>query len=99
MAVRTREEIIDAFSRRLGEDTGDEALALLEDVTDTLNDMETKAGTDWEQKYNDLDASWRKRYRDRFETGTDPAPGGDPGDPKSQKPMTFDELFSERKEN
>lgn len=94
MAVRTKEEIMDAISKRLGEDTSDEALALLEDVTDTFADMETKAGTDWEQRYNDLDASWRKRYRDRFETGTDPAPGGDPGDPKSQKPMTFDDLFS-----
>lgn len=94
MAVRTKEEIMDAISKRLGEDTSDEALSLLEDVTDTLADMESKAGTDWEQKYNDLDASWRKRYRDRFETGKDPAPGGDPGDPNSQKPMTFDDLFS-----
>lgn len=38
MAVRTREEIIAQISARMGDDTSDEAIALIEDVTDTLSD-------------------------------------------------------------
>lgn len=64
MAVKTRDEIMEAIRKRIGEDTSDEAISLLEDVTDTFADYETKAAdkTDWKAKYDEMDANWRKKY-------------------------------------
>lgn len=67
MAVRTSEELIKIVSDRIGDDNSDAALAILEDIADTLNSLESKKNEDWETKYNELDAEWRKKYRDRFE--------------------------------
>lgn len=103
MAVRTKEEILEAVRARLDDDTSDEAIALVEDITDTLRDYETRAGVDWEKKYMDNDVAWRQRYRDRFfgtgaaddETGQRPD-GPLPDDPpeEDKRPKTFEELFS-----
>lgn len=97
MAVRTREEILTAIRERLGEDTSDEALAIVEDITDTITDFENKAknnGENWEQKYKDNDAAWRKKYRDRFYSG---GKGDDDDDikPEPNKKLTFENLFKE----
>ena len=97
MAVKTREGIIAEVRARVGEQTDDETIAFLEDVTDTLSDLETKAkgdGTDWKTKYEENDAEWRKRYTERFyssEPDTDPEPPKPDDEPK---PKTFDELFT-----
>lgn len=68
MAVRTRDEIIELVRGRIGDDTSDEALALLEDVTDTMDDFVNRANDPekWRERYNKLDQEWRQRYRDRF---------------------------------
>lgn len=94
MAIRTIEELMGAVRARVGEDTSDEAIAFVEDVSDTLASLSN--AEDWKKKYEDNDAEWRKRYQDRFfnpekvdEPGTDP-------DPEPKK-LTFDELFKEDK--
>lgn len=72
MAVLKKEEFLERLHARLGEDSSDEAIAFLEDMTDTYNDMETRAngdGVDWKQKYDELNETWRKRYRHRFFSG------------------------------
>lgn len=66
MAVRTRDEILDAIRSLLGDDTSDDSLTIIEDIDDTFKDYETRTGEDWKGKYDELDAQWRKRYRDRF---------------------------------
>ena len=66
MAVRTRDEILAAIRSRLGDDTSDDALTIIEDIDATFKDYETRTGEDWKSKYDELDAQWRKRYRDRF---------------------------------
>lgn len=97
MAVRTREEILAEVRARLGEQTDDETIAFLEDISDTFSDLETKAkgdGTDWKAKYEENDAEWRKKYTERFYS-SDPNP--DPESPKpndTTKPNTFAELFT-----
>ena len=95
MSVRTREEILESIRARVGEQTDDETISFLEDVTDTLTDFETRAngdGEDWKQRYKDNDAEWRKKYTERFFSGepTDP-----PKDQPSEqpKPKTFEDLF------
>lgn len=100
MAVKTRGEIMEAIRKRIGEDTSDEAISLLEDVTDTFADYETKVAdkTDWKTKYDEMDASWRKKYMDRFsgKTGEEIKEEQEEQVKDDSEPRTFDELFTER---
>lgn len=100
MAIKTRDEIVEAVRKRIGEDTSDEAISLLEDVTDTFADYETKVAdkTDWKTKYDEMDASWRKKYMDRFSgtTGEEVKDEQEEQIKDDSEPRTFDELFTER---
>lgn len=100
MAVKNRDEIMEAIRKRIGEDTSDEAIALLEDVTDTFTDYETRVAdkTDWKTKYDEMDANWRKKYMDRFsgKTGEDIKEEQEEQIKEDSEPRTFDELFTER---
>ena len=96
MAVRTREEILESIRTRVGEATDDDTISFIEDVTDTLTDLETKAngdGTDWEKIYRENDESWRKKYTERF-FSKEPEPDPEP-DPKPEPIKTFADLFKE----
>ena len=69
MAVLNREDFLNRVKNHFGETPNDEQLSVMEDIIDTYNDVESRSGEDeWKRKYNELDASWRKRYRDRFFT-------------------------------
>lgn len=97
MAIRTREEILNSVRERLGDDTSDATLALVEDITDTITDYENKAnngGTNWKQKYEENDEAWRKKYRDRFYSGGSGEDDNEP-DPPPKKNYTFENLFKE----
>ena len=94
MAIKTIEELMGAVRARVGEDTSDEAIAFVEDVSDTLASLSD--AEDWKKKYEENDAEWRKRYQDRFfnpDKPNDPEPEPDP----EPKKLTFDELFKEDK--
>ena len=97
MAIKTKEEILTEVKTRVGEQNDDDTIAFIEDISDTLSDLETKAqgdGTDWKSKYEENDAEWRKKYTERFYS-SDPTP--DPEPPKSDdppKPKTFADLFT-----
>lgn len=99
MAVKTREEILESFKTRLGENPDDESISFLEDVTDTLDDFEKRAngdGTDWKSKYEENDANWRKKYTERFfsnEPEPNPKPESKPE--PDNTPRTFSDLFKE----
>lgn len=107
MAVRTRDEILSAIRSRLGDDTSDDALTIIEDIDDTFKDYETRTSEDWKSKYDELDAEWRKRYRDRFfqkpddkETTLDDIVNDNEEDLKEEsKTKSFDELFEEKEGN
>ena len=97
MAVKTREEILEKLKDRVGNQSDDETIEFLEDVTDTLSDLEEKAkgdGVDWKAKYEENDAEWRKKYTDRFfssEPNSDDNDDTPPDEP--EEPTTFAELF------
>lgn len=99
MAVRTREEILESFRTRLGENPDDDSISFLEDVIDTLNDFETRAkgdGTDWKNKYEENDANWRKKYTERFfSVEPEPDPKPEPKPEPDDTPRTFSDLFKE----
>lgn len=107
MAVRTRDEILAAIRSRLGDDTSDDALAIIEDVDDTFKDYEVRTSDDWKSKYDELDADWRKRYRDRFfqtpedkETTPDDIVNDNEKDLiEESETKSFDELFEEKEDN
>ena len=94
MAVKSKEEILESIKTRFGEQNDDFTIQFLEDITDTMTDLETKAngdGTDWKTKYEENDAEWRKKYTERFYS-PDPKPDQDP-DPEPEKPKNFSDLF------
>lgn len=96
MAVKTRDEILTAIKDRLGDDTSDEALNFIEDVTDTLNDYESRTSgeSNWKKKYEDNDKMWRQKYKDRFfNTSGEDASSNEDDFEEEKKPMTFDDLF------
>lgn len=102
MAIRTRDELFNAIKSRIGDDVSDEALALMEDVTDTLNDYETRVGEDWKSKYEENDNAWRTRYAQRFMDGTSSAgteetvlEESDHTDLFEDEPLTYENLFKE----
>ena len=98
MAILSHEELINKIKERVGEGTTDEDIAFVQDVTETIADLENKAKseTDYEQKLKDLDESWRKKYRDTFFSS--PAKDDDDipkpkEDPEEDKPLTYESLF------
>lgn len=100
MSIRSKDEIITSIRSKLGDDTSDEAISLMEDVTDTFSDYETRVAdkTDWKKKYDEMDASWRKKYMERFSgrSGDDIKEEQDEDVKEDDETKTFDELFKER---
>lgn len=97
--VRSKEELLASIKGILGDNTSDEALALIEDTTDTLADLSGRienAG-DWQKKYEDNDAEWRKKYRDRFYEGVKEEETDDKKDDTVVEKLTYDSLFEEEK--
>ena len=102
MAVRTKEEILELINTRIGEDTSDDAISMIEDITDTLDDYQARVeeSGDWRARYEENDAAWRARYKARFfgDASEDPAP--DPEEPEepegAEEKTTFEELFEEK---
>lgn len=107
MAILSREEFFTSIHNRVGTDTSDDAISFIENLTDTYNSLEKQAkgdGVNWEQKYKELDESWKKKYAHRFFSGgcSDYVPNDtgdnteteDEYDPESVK---FEDLFKERK--
>ena len=72
MSVLSKEEYLNKLQEKFGNDSSDESISFVEDMVDTYSDLEKRTegdGVDWHQKYNDLDAYWKKRYRTRFFSG------------------------------
>lgn len=107
MAVVTRDELMERIRSRIGDDTSDEALSLIEDFTDTFSDLETRVGEDWKSKYDELDKAWREKYKARFfqkpddkETTPEDVKEDNEEDLKDEsKVKSFDELFTEKEDN
>lgn len=100
--VKSKDEILASIKSRLGEDTSDEAIALVEDINDSFDDLTTRVNEagDWKQKYEENDAEWRKKYTERFyePSGSDPVDDvfREMGKEEPDKPkvLTFEDLFT-----
>ena len=64
---RTKTELMERAKAIIGDNTSDEAIALLEDISDSFDaDKDT---TDWKAKYEENDKMWRDKYTSRFFDG------------------------------
>ena len=97
--IKTKDELLNILKERVGDDTSDEALAFIEDITDTITDFEKRAegdGVDWKKKYEDNDAEWRAKYKERFFSGEPAKPDKmpeEPEGPEEPEKLTYDNLF------
>lgn len=110
MAIVTKSDLLKKINEIVGDNTSDAVVGLLEDVADTFDDAEKRAkgdGENWKEKYEQNDAEWRKKYRDRFMQGSDEpdeqngikgANGGNDEDNEPQLKTSFDELFTTKGE-
>ena len=92
------DELLNQLNNVIGENTSDEVISLIENVTDTFNDLSTKVANNeaetWKNKYEENDKAWREKYKSRFMTGgTEPPEQPEP--PELPQKRTFDSLFKE----
>lgn len=88
MAIKTKQEVLDGLKKFIpNDDTSDDTLAFLRDVSDTLD--AGAENVDYKQQLADNDKRWRQKYRDAFYNPPDPEPDPDP-EPKRR---TYADLF------
>lgn len=67
---RTLDELLTSVNAIAGEEnTSDELITFIEDLTDTLNDVPAEPDTELQDEVDRLKAEledWKKRYKDRF---------------------------------
>lgn len=92
---KTKAEIISDLKAFIGENNSDEAIALVENVSDSME--EDKEQEDWKAKYEENDKTWRQRYIDRFnnEEKEEDKDIIDVNNSNDDKPLTFENLFEE----
>ena len=91
MAVKTVDEIMAKVRERIGEDDSDEAIAFIEDISDTLESFSSVE--DWKTKYEENDKKWREKYRDRFFTSKEEVKEDDIEEPEEKEKKKFEDLF------
>ena len=78
MEIMKLDELMKLVTDKFGETPDDDALTIIENISDTFNDLSGKVSDDWqkekarlEQAVIDKDNEWRKKYTERFVTGRD----------------------------
>lgn len=98
MAIKTKDEILASIKEKFADDSSDETISFLEDISDTISDYEAKAngdGTDWKAEAKRIDAEWREKYKARFFSGSKEDEPDDEPEFDEPKPMKFEDLFKE----
>lgn len=102
MAILGKDDFMNRLKERIGEDTSDEAISFLEDITDTVNDLESRAGSgdNWKKKYEENDLAWKQKYKERFFNTEVKDDENEFTEEKTEtvRKYTYDELFSEKGE-
>ncbi len=103
MAILSKDEFFNRLNGMVGDSQSDDAISFMEDMTDTYNSLEQQAagdGQNWEQRYRDNDAAWRKKYKSRFFSSGggnyDPGPDTDDDPEPDPSKITFDDLFKRK---
>lgn len=95
--IKGKEELLASIKAVLGDTPTDDGVALMEDFTDTFDDLEKQKKdieVEWQAKYDANEKEWKDRYTSRFsETrgATDIDAHGETEETEMKR--TFDELF------
>ena len=103
MAVLSRDDYFNRINDYIGTNSDDSAIQFVEDLTDTYNELEKRGSADnWEQRYKDLDAAWRERYKKRFFSGDTAAIQAeftaDDSEDESAEEINIEDLFEEKED-
>jgi len=99
MSVLNKDEFFERLRTKIGEDTSEDSLKFIEDVTDTYNEMFTRADgqENWKTKYEENDIEWRNKYKERFFTTPDDVVDNQRKNVIADgEKRTFEQLFKER---
>ena len=80
MAIVNKDNLTERIRKLFSDNPTDDEISLMEDFSDTFSSLSANnfdelsaklseaegKNAEWEQKYNDNDAMWRKKYIDRF---------------------------------
>lgn len=108
--VLTKDDFMKLVKERVGEDSSEQALKFIEDMTDTFNDLENKAKTEnkktdeeWQKELDEQDKAWRERYKERFFSGVSSNSNNEDDlllpkkeEPKPEETVSYDDLFEEK---
>lgn len=92
--VKTKDELLTSIKSKFGDDTSDETIALLEDISDTLDTAND--GAKYKQMYEENDKMWREKYTARFFSNPTPEPSPTPDptpEPDRSEEITINDLF------
>lgn len=95
MAIKTKEELLAGMKNIMGDNVTDEALSMLDDISDTYDNLSVKNGVDWEKKYRENDTEWRKKYRERFFGGEDTETDEEIEEENEREKYRYEKLFKE----
>ena len=96
MAILTKDD----FNSRMSEvfkDSDDNTLSVIEDFTDTFNDLYIR--TESNRTADEVEREWRERYRSRFfgeDNEVEDIKENKEDLAEEDKPKSFDDLFEER---
>ena len=96
MSIVSKEDLIKRLSEKFGDDNSDEVIQLTEDLSDTLNDFDSRINDteDWKAKFEENDNMWRKKYKDRFlEPSNSNGNESHEQDDDENTNVTFNDLF------
>jgi hypothetical protein len=89
--VRSKEEIIASLQSVCVENTSDEFISLLEDLSDTLETTDNSLVEELKQQLIDTETSWRNKYIARF---TEPTQTTETTETtETEEIETFEDLF------
>lgn len=111
--VVSKDDLLKQVKDYLKEDTSDEAITLLENVSDTLNSMSSedvdelkKQLAEANEKAEKIDKEWRTKYTDRFNSpapksekkGVFEEPDETDDDEEEDEPTKYEDLFTTKSE-
>lgn len=98
--IKTKEEILAEIKAYIGDRTDDETVSLVENVTDTLSDMEKNGNA--ENRVKEVEDMWRAKYMERFFDGDKEKKNneGEEDEETEEKDkseeITIDDLYTEK---
>ena len=91
----SREELLEKVRTYVGDRTDDESLSLIEDVNDTVVESDSE---DWKTKYDELDKTWREKYKARFFSGKHEETEDESEEDSEEEKESYDDLFEEKED-